>query len=74
MQELRKRINQPVKLHFSDGEVIEAVLLGIDFERDHDLTYEVRKILQEGTPRARGTEKGGTCVARIDELTKWEPL
>lgn len=69
---LRRHINQPVTLYFRDGEVVEAILLGIDPDRDRDLTYEVTRIVHEGTPRARGTELGGTCVARIVELLKWE--
>lgn len=72
--QLRKRLNQPVKLSFRDGEVVEAILLGIDPDRDRDLTYEVRKVVRKGTPPARGTEEGGTSVAKIDELADWEPL
>lgn len=72
--QLRERLNQPVKLSFRDGEVVEAILLGIDPERDRDLTYEVRRIIRRGSPPARGAEEGGTSVAKIEELANWELL
>lgn len=72
--QLRQRLNQPVKLRFRDGEVVEAILLGIDPERDRDLTYEVRRIIRKGSPSVRGTEEGGTSVAKIEDLANWEPL
>jgi len=72
--QLRQRLNQPVKLNFRDGEVVDAILLGIDPERDRDLTYEVRRIIRRGSPPARSTHEGGTNVAKIEELASWEPL
>lgn len=73
-EELRSHLSRTVRLHFKDGEIVEAVLLGVDPTRDRDLTYEVRRILERGSPPARGTAPGATCVASIDELAEWEPL
>lgn len=70
--ELQTQINQHVTLSFRDGEVVEAILLGVDPVEHRDLTYEVTKIVRHGTPRALGTEEGGTCVASIDDLATWE--
>jgi len=70
--ELRMLLNQPVTLYFSDGEIVETVLLGVDTKVDRDITYEVVKIVQRGVPAARGTVQGGTCVASVDELLKWQ--
>lgn len=72
--DLRKRLNQRVKLSFHDGEIVEAILLGVDPDRDHDITYEVQRIIRSGTPPARGTEEGGTAVAKLEELATWEPM
>jgi len=72
--ELTAFLNKLVQLSFRDGELIEALLLGVDEVRSRDLTYEVRKIVAFGTPRARGTSVGATCVAALDDLRSWRGL
>jgi hypothetical protein len=64
-------LNRPVLLRFKDGEIVEAILLGLDSERHRDLTYGVRKIIRKGTPEPRGTKVGSTCIAPIDDLESW---
>jgi len=71
---LREHPKRPVRLSFADGEVVEAVLLGVDEQRDQDLTYEVKRVVQRGNPPARGTGVGVTCVARLPDLKEWEAL
>jgi hypothetical protein len=68
---LREHTNRLVRLEFSDGEIVEALLLAVEPVRDHDLTYEVRRILRAGAPPARGTASGATCVASLSELVSW---
>jgi hypothetical protein len=70
LADLRSHINKPVVLRFRDGEEVAALLLGVD-SVSQDLTYEVKDILRAGSPPARGTAVGATCVARLDELTSF---
>jgi len=72
--QLRNFLNHSVRLSFKDGEAVEAVLLGMDAERDRDLTYEVRKIVARGPAAAKGTVVGTTYIASIDDLAAWEPV
>jgi len=69
--ELSALLNRPVRLSFHDGEIVEAVLLGIDEQRARDITYEVTRIVSAGTPPARGTSVGATCVAALDDVASW---
>jgi hypothetical protein len=71
LEKLRTRLNKDVRLLFVDGETVDAILLGIDWFRDHDLTYEIRAIVRKATPPTRGTAVGRSCIARIDELASW---
>jgi len=71
---LRTRLNRGVRLRFHDGEVVEATLMGLDPERDHDLTYEVLRVIHGAAPPARGTAPGATIIARIEDLDGWEVL
>lgn len=71
---LREHLNHPVRLEFYDGEIVEVVLLGVDLERSRDLTYEVVRVERHGAPRARGTQEGNTCVAKLSELISWRPV
>jgi len=74
LDELRSHFNKRVKLEFKDGEVVEALLLGADLQRDRDLTYEVLKVVRPGRPKAKGTAEGATCIAKVADLASWEPL
>jgi hypothetical protein len=69
---LRSLINKRLRLSFNDGEVVEALLLGADPVRDRDLTYEVLRVVRQGTPQPRGSGVGATCVAAMDELAGFE--
>ncbi len=72
--DLRALLNKPVRLVFKDGEIVEAVLLGVDAERQHDITYEVLRLVKAGAPRALGTAIGATLVASLENLSSWEAL
>jgi hypothetical protein len=74
LSELRSYLNRALRLSFKDGEVVEATLLGVDLELDRDLTYEIRRILAQGSPPPRGTAVGATCIASLDDLDVWEPV
>ncbi len=74
LSDLRHALNRPVRLYFRDGEIVDAILLGASPTRDRDITYEVREILKEATPPARGSRPGSTCIAPIEDVAKWEPL
>lgn len=69
--ELARHLNEEVRLSFKDGEIIDAVLLGVDEQTHRDLTYEVRRVLSVGKPRPEGTTVGATCIASLDELEAW---
>jgi hypothetical protein len=71
---LRSYLNKRVRLFFTDGEIVEAILLGVDPERDRDLTYEVGQIVLRGSPPARGTTEGATCIAPLQDLESWEAV
>ena len=73
MASLRSLLNSPVRLHFKDGEIVEAELLGVDELRDRDITYEIRKIVAPPPP-PRASDVGTTYVASLDELAHWEEI
>jgi hypothetical protein len=72
--DLRTAVNKLVRLEFHDGEVVEALVLAAEPERDQDLTYEVRRIVRPGLPPARGTAVGATCIAPIKDLASWREI
>jgi len=63
--------HQSVRLTFKDGEVVDALLLGVDLTRDRDLTYEVRRIVSAASPPGRGTTIGATVIAKVEDLASW---
>jgi hypothetical protein len=65
---LRSLLNTRVELSFKDGELVEALLLGADPERDRDITYQVIRVIKKGSPLPRGSEVGATCVASLSDL------
>ncbi len=69
---LRLLISKRLRLSFKDGEVVEVLLLGADPERDRDLTYEVLRVVRQGTPKPRGSEVGATCIAAMEDLADFE--
>jgi hypothetical protein len=71
---LRAYLNAAVELRFKDGEVVEATLLRLDTERDLDLTYEVRRVVQAAVPAVRGTAVGATLIAPLLDLAGWRRL
>ena len=71
---LRDHLNTVVRLSFSDGEEVDALLLGVDLEAHDDLTYEVRRIVRRAEPSAIGTAEGTIVVAPITELAAWDLL
>ena len=73
-EQLREHLNRAVRLRFSDGEVVEVTLLGVDSEEDKDLTYEVLRVVRHASPPARGTGVGATVVADLRDLEGYEPL
>jgi hypothetical protein len=71
---LRAHLNAVVELQFRDGEVLEATLLGLDTERDRDLTYEVKRVVRAAVPAVRGTAVGATVIAPLADLVGWRRL
>jgi|GEM_PF-2931063 len=67
-------LKQTIRLTFRDGEVVEALLLGVDTERNHDLTYEVPRVVRTGAQGAKPTQVGTTYIASLNHLQSWEPL
>jgi hypothetical protein len=68
LDELPVHVNQPVRLIFKDGEIVDALLLGVDLRRDRDLTYQVLRILRAASPPTRGTAIGATVIAKVQDL------
>lgn len=71
--QLRAVLKNRVRLTFRDGEVVEALLLGVDDERNHDLTYEVTRVVHTGAPTSKATQVGTTYIAPLNELENWSP-
>ena len=74
VEKLRSHLNREVRLSFKDGEIVDAVLLGVDPDWERDLTYEVKHVVQQGSPLPRGTAVGAPCIAQLDDLSAWEPI
>lgn len=74
LSELRRHVNSIVRLSFNDGELVEARLLAVDQVEHHDLTYEVRRIVQPSRTGALGSRPGATVVAPLRELVSWAPV
>jgi hypothetical protein len=70
---LRAHLNAPVRLRFADGEEVSAILLGVDYERNMDITYEVRSILRPAPNKPHRTELGATYIGPLTDLRHWEP-
>jgi hypothetical protein len=73
LDELCRYLNQSVRLSFTDGEIVDATLHGVD-PIDRVLTYTVLAVLAIGLPLPRGTAVGVTCVANADHLIACEPI
>jgi hypothetical protein len=73
-RDIRSQLNKLVRLTFRDGEVVEAVLLGADPERDKDLTYEVRRIVSQPPGKREHLEVGATFVGALKDLERWDSL
>jgi len=71
--DLRRHLNRAVRLHFTDGEVVDAVLLGVDPAEHEDLTYELVRRLTSGTSGAVESLPGTTLVTPLVDLAGWEP-
>ena len=69
LDDMKKSLNHRVRLRFADGEVVDAILLGIT--PGEDITYEVQTIISLGTPPARGTAPGATCISGVIEVSDW---
>lgn len=72
VNDMRKSLNHHVRLVFADGEVVDAILLGLN--PGEDITYEVENVVSPATPPARGTAVGATCVADVGDLTGWSEM
>ena len=71
---LRGLTHKPVRLTFRDGEVVDAIVLGVNTERDFDLTYEVLRVIQSAEPPALGSAPGASVIAELKDLVGWEPV
>jgi small nuclear ribonucleoprotein (snRNP)-like protein len=71
VERLRCALKKNVLLTFRDGEVVEALLLGVDDARNHDLTYEVTRVVDPGPRTSKATEIGATYIAPLAELADW---
>ena len=71
---LRGLTHKSVRLTFRDGEVVDAIVLGVNIERDFDLTYEVLRVIHSAKPPALGTALGATVIAELKDLVGWEPV
>jgi hypothetical protein len=74
LDDLPAHVNQSVRLTFKDGEIVDALLLGVDLSRDRDLTYEVRRIVRAASPPTRGTAIGATVIAQAHDLSSCMPV
>jgi len=74
VNQLRAALKQAIRLTFRDGEVVEALLLGVDAERNHDVTYEVTRIVHAGGQGVKLTQVGTTYIAPLDQVESWRPL
>lgn len=66
--------NEVVRLHFRDGEEVEARLLSTDPPSHAELTYEVLSIRRPAQPPSKGTAVGAIVVAPSADLVDWEPV
>lgn len=72
LQSLGSHLNQKVRLFFDDGVVLDVILLGIDPERDKDLTFEATRILKSNSSLGHKCKRGATLIAQGDTLVNWE--
>ncbi|HWO88924.1 MAG TPA: hypothetical protein VNL98_07215 [Gemmatimonadales bacterium] len=71
-EQLREYLGRLVILRFTDGEVVEVELLGVDLVEHRDVEYEVRRILTPSPARGYAVQVGGTYVGKIADLGSWE--
>jgi len=74
LDDLTAHVHQSVRLTFKDGEIVDALLVGVDLHRDRDLTYEVHRILRAASPPTRGTAVGATVIAKVQDLSSWRTV
>ena len=74
LSKLRKFVNQKVRLTFRDGEIVDAMLLVANVERDRDITYEIIHVLKSGSRGDSVSKPGVVIVASLDELLSFEPI
>ena len=71
---IHTQLNKLVRLTFRDGESVDAVLLGADPEHNHDLTYEVRRIISWPREERKHLAVGATLIGALADLERWESL
>lgn len=71
---LRALLKKTVRLTFRDGEVVDALLLGVDSERNRDLTYEVARVIHPASIATKATQVDTTYIAPLDELQSWSEI
>jgi hypothetical protein len=67
-EQLGGLVGRHVVLGFRDGEMVEAVLLGVDVEWQKDILYEVIAVIADGDPRPIGAAPGARCRAPLREV------
>jgi hypothetical protein len=70
--DLRRYLNRGVRLRFTDGEVIDALLLGVDPDEHEVVTYALVRRLASGTTGAVESPPGITLIAPLADLAGWE--
>ena len=74
LSKLWEQRNELVRLHFRDGEEVEARLLSTDPPSHSELTYRVLSIRRRPLPPNKGTAVGAIIVAASADLVDWEPV
>lgn len=65
------QVGGEVRLRFSDGEIVDARIVAVDYAEQFDCTDEVLAIIQAGTPPVVGTSVGALCLAPLNDLGSW---
>ena len=69
---LRQLVNRKVRLFFSDGEIVDAILLDVDVAEHDDLTYDRLTVVRPGKSTAMPDPANALYVAQLADLLGWE--
>lgn len=74
LDSLTRQIDRPLRLHFRDGEVVEARLLSVGLDPHDDLSYEVRRVVHPPVSGAIASRLDHVCIASARDLVSWEEV